>query len=149
MVDHYFSCFYHQVSPIILSFCSEWVFFAYNESLESCNVWFFLILLLFLLFLLCLNFSVNVLNPLALMLYFLLCWSFLLCLMFFHRPLNQCSIWLRFLLSLGIESSIYLFHYGSLNSFLLALTPTLLHPNLAPGLKRFFSWSKFFPSYCR
>ena len=46
--------------------------------------------------------------------------------------------------SLARSSSIHLFQYGCLNSFLLATTPTWLHINLIPALKRFFSSSKFF-----
>ena len=67
---------------------------------------------------------------------------FLLCLMFFHQSLNQSSIWLKSFRSLAISSSIHF--YGSLNSLLLAITPVLLHSNLVPALKGFFSSSKFF-----
>ena len=92
---------------------------------------------------LCFNSSITVLNHLGLMLYFLLSSSFLLCFMFSRRPLNQSSIWLRSFRSLAISSSNCLFQYGLLNSFLLAIAPTLLHTNLVPALKRFFSSSKF------
>ena len=61
-----------------------------------------------------------------------------------HRRLYQSSVWLRFFQNLAISSSIHLLQYVSLNSFLSAITPTLLHSNLAQAVQRFFCTSKFF-----
>ena len=123
-----YNAFWLQLNTL---FCLYWVTWA----LQSLRFPAFVVIL-------CFNFSAIV--PLVLMLYFLLNSSFLLCLMFFHRPLRQSSIWIRYFGGLAISSSIGLFRYGSLHYLLLAITPTLLHTNLTPALKRFISSSKFF-----